>query len=131
MAIMVAALGNGERVVVFPEGTSAAQGAMLPFRANLFESAIEAAVPVQPVSIRYLDAQGGYHGAVEYIGATSLVESMVAILSGGPIHACLSVLPAFAVDGADRRTLAQCAYQAVAEELAGQATRFTARPDKV
>lgn len=128
MAVMVAALGNGERVVVFPEGTSAAQGALLPFRANLFEAAIEAAVPVQPVSIRYLDAQGCYHGAVEYIGATSLVESIIAILSGGPIHACLSVLPAFAVDGADRRALAQRAHQSVAEELSRQATPFTALP---
>jgi 1-acyl-sn-glycerol-3-phosphate acyltransferase len=131
MAVMVAALGYGERVVVFPEGTSAAQGAMLPFRANLFESAIEAAVLVQPISVRYLDAQGRHHGAVEYIGATSLVESMVAILSGGPIQACLSILPAFAVDGSDRRTVAQRAHQSVAEELAGQATRFTARPKDV
>lgn len=129
MAIIVAALGNGERVVVFPEGTSAAQGALLPFRANLFEAAIEATVPVQPVSIRYLDAHGRHHCAVEYIGATSLVESMVAILSGGPIHACLSVLPAFAADGADRRTLAQRARQSVVEGLAGQATPFAARPD--
>ncbi|MFS2215018.1 lysophospholipid acyltransferase family protein [Telluria sp. Tellsp104] len=131
MAVMAAALGNGERVVVFPEGTSAAQGALLPFRANLFEAAIEARVPVQPVAIKYLDAQGRYHGAVEYIGATSLVESMVAILSGGPINASLSVQPAFAMDGANRRTLAQRAHRSVVEELAAQAPPITARPDNV
>ena len=107
MVLMAAAIGNGERVVVFLEGTSAAQGALLPFRVNLFEVAVEAAVPVQPVAIGYLDAQGGYHSAVEYIGAAPLLESMVTILTGRPSHVCLSVLPAFAVDGADRRTLAK------------------------
>jgi len=119
MATMVAALGNGERVVVFPEGTSAAQGGLLPFRANLFEAAIEAGVAVQPVSLRYLDAEGRYHGAVEYIGATSLIESMVAMLSGKPIHACLAILPALGIAGTDRRTLALHAHRSVEEELTG------------
>jgi 1-acyl-sn-glycerol-3-phosphate acyltransferase len=119
MAAMVAALRDGERVVVFPEGTSAAQGGMLPFRANLFEAAIEAGVPVQPVSIRYLDDQGRFHGAVEYIGSTSLIESMVAMLSAGPMHARLAVLPAIDAGEVDRRALAQRAHRAVADALAG------------
>jgi 1-acyl-sn-glycerol-3-phosphate acyltransferase len=118
MAVMVAALRDGERVVVFPEGTSAAQGSMLPFRANLFEAAIDAGVPVQPVAIRYLDDQGRFHGAAEYIGSTSLIESMVAMLSTGPIHARLMVLPAIAAGEIDRRALAQRAHGAVAEALA-------------
>ena len=128
MAVMVAALRDGERVVVFPEGTSAAQGSVLPFRANLFEAAIEAGVPVQPVSIRYLDPEGRFHGAVEYIGTTSLIESMVAILSGGPVYARLGVLPAFEACGADRRTLAQYAQRAVADELAAPSIAGAARP---
>jgi len=119
MAIMAGALGKGERIVVFPEGTSAAQGSLLPFRANLFEAAIEAGVTVQPVSIRYLDEEGKLHRAVEYIGNTSLIESMVAILSAGPIHARLAVLPAFGVDDTDRQALARRAHRAVADQLAG------------
>jgi 1-acyl-sn-glycerol-3-phosphate acyltransferase len=119
MAVMVAALRDGERVVVFPEGTSSAQGSLLPFRANLFEAAVEAGVPVQPVSIRYLDAEGRFHGAVEYIGSMSLIESMVAMLAGGPIHARLAILPALGADAADRRTLAQRAHRLVADQLAG------------
>lgn len=122
MTVMVDALRDGERVAVFPEGTSAAQGGMLPFRANLFEAAIDAGVPVQPVSIRYLDDAGRFHGAVEYIGTTSLMESMVAMLSGGPIHASLAVLPAIDANGADRRALAQRAHRAVADALAASAT---------
>ena len=117
MAVMVAALRDGERVAVFPEGTSAAQGGLLPFRANLFEAAIDAGVPVQPVSIAYRDAAGRLHGAVEYIGTTSLIESMVAMLSGPPIHARLAVLPALDGGGADRRMLARRAHRAVADQL--------------
>jgi 1-acyl-sn-glycerol-3-phosphate acyltransferase len=131
VAIMVAALCNGERVVVFPEGTSAAQGAVLPFCANLFEAAIEAAVPVQPVSIRYLDAQGHYNGAAEYIGSTSLIHRMIAVLSGKPIHAYLAVLPALAADAADRRTLAWRAHQPVVEGLVRQGDLITNGPGNV
>jgi 1-acyl-sn-glycerol-3-phosphate acyltransferase len=128
MAVMVAALRDGERVVVFPEGTSAAQGGMLPFRANLFEAAIDAGVPVQPVSIRYLDDAGRFHGAVEYIGTTSLIESMVAMLSGGPIHARLAILPGIDAGDADRRTLAQRAHRSVADALAASPTPSAAHP---
>jgi 1-acyl-sn-glycerol-3-phosphate acyltransferase len=113
MALLTAALDAGERVVVFPEGTSAAQGAMLPFRANLFEAAIGANVAVQPVAISYFDGDGRLHDAVEYIGATSLLESMVAMLSGKPIRALLHPLPQLPSNAIDRRKLAQHAHHAI------------------
>jgi 1-acyl-sn-glycerol-3-phosphate acyltransferase len=128
MAVMVAALRDGERVVVFPEGTSAAQGGMLPFRANLFEAAIDAGVPVQPVSIQYLDDAGRFHGSVEYIGTTSLIESMMAMLSGGAIHARLAVLPAIDAGDTDRRSLAQRAHRSVADALAASPKPSAAHP---
>lgn len=113
MARLIEALTIGERVVVFPEGTSAAQGAMLPFRANLFEAAIGARVAVQPLAISYFDAEGRLHDAVEYIGTTTLLESMIAMLSGKPIRALLHTLPAIPSDEMDRRTLAQLCYSAI------------------
>jgi 1-acyl-sn-glycerol-3-phosphate acyltransferase len=118
VATLVAALGAGERVVVFPEGTSAAQGAMEPFRSNLFEAAIAAQVAVQPVAISYVDADNRLHASVEYIGATSLLESMVAILSGRPVRAMLHTLPALGPEAGDRRDLAQRARHAVHSSLA-------------
>lgn len=107
--LLVGRLREGERIVVFPEGTSAAQGAMLPFRANLFEAAILAGVPVQPLALSYVDADGAMHSAVEYIGATTLLESMVAMLSGRHIYAQLQMLPALGELEKDRRLLAQLA----------------------
>ena len=39
---VVATLRNAELVAFFPEGTTAAQGTLLPFHSNLFEAAIDA-----------------------------------------------------------------------------------------
>jgi 1-acyl-sn-glycerol-3-phosphate acyltransferase len=115
---LAATLAAGERVVVFPEGTSAAQGAMQPFRANLFEAAITAQACVQPMGIAYVTAGGAPHDAVEYIGDTSLMESMVRILSGEPVIARLTAAAVVPPGATDRRTLAQSAHDAVRAELA-------------
>lgn len=120
MAHVVQALQRGERVVVFPEGTSCAQGAIQPFRANLFEAAIEARTMVQPVAISYLDRDGRIHRAVEYIGNTSLIESMIAMLSGEPIRALLHTTPALPACAHRRRDLAQHAFRAIHAELTQQ-----------
>jgi 1-acyl-sn-glycerol-3-phosphate acyltransferase len=111
------ALRAGERIACFPEGTSAAQGDMQPFRANLFEAAIDAGVPVQAIAVSYRDDAGAMHASVEYIAATSLAESMVAILTGKPIRARLHAAPALATDGVTRRALAQSSREQVRAAL--------------
>ena len=114
---LVASIHAGERVAFFPEGTTAAQGTLLPFHANLFEAAIDAAVPIQPCALRYLDAAGRHHPAVEFIGDMTFVQSMVAILKTRNISAQLQLLPAIDVNGAHRRELAAETRQAVAQAL--------------
>ena len=69
---LVTSIRAGERIAFFPEGTTAAQGTLLPFHPNLFEAAIEAGVPVQPYVLRYVDAQGNLHGAADFIGDMTL-----------------------------------------------------------
>src|ERR1700756_3952948 len=58
---LVHRLQAGERVAFFPEGTTAAQGTLLPFHANLFEAAIDARVQVQAMALSYEDEGGGSH----------------------------------------------------------------------
>ncbi|MET0267409.1 MAG: lysophospholipid acyltransferase family protein [Duganella sp.] len=115
---LVHTLERGERVAFFPEGTTAAQGNLLPFHANLFEAAIDARVPLQPFALRYLDQAGALHHVVDFIGEMTFAESIVAILSGPPVTARVAVLPAIDTTGAHRRELAEAAYQAVAAALA-------------
>lgn len=107
----------GDRVAFFPEGTTAPQGTLLPFHANLFEAAIQAQVPIQPFAVRYLDAQGVLHPAADFIGDMTFVESMAVILKAGGLQAELVRMPAISTDGAHRRDIAQLARQAVAQGL--------------
>jgi 1-acyl-sn-glycerol-3-phosphate acyltransferase len=114
---LVHSLQRGERVAFFPEGTTAAQGSLLPFHANLFEAAIDAKVPVQPFALSYEDPAGASHPSVDFIGETSFAESIMLILNGPPVRARLAILPAIATIDAHRREVAEAAHQAVAAAL--------------
>ncbi|MDB5729697.1 MAG: 1-acyl-sn-glycerol-3-phosphate acyltransferase [Noviherbaspirillum sp.] len=115
---LVASLHAGEHVAFFPEGTTAAQGTLLPFHANLFEAAIEAEAAIQPYALRYLDACGNPHKAVDFVGDTTFVQSMLAILGSDAITAQLVVLPSIPVNGSPhRRDLAGAAHALIAEAL--------------
>ena len=114
---LVESIEAGDRVAFFPEGTTAAQGKLLPFHANLFEAALDAKVPVQPYALRYLDAQGNYHPAADFIGDTTIVESILGILKARSMTAELRQLPSIATEGAHRRELAVAARKVVADGL--------------
>jgi 1-acyl-sn-glycerol-3-phosphate acyltransferase len=114
---LVGSLQLGERVAFFPEGTTAAQGTVLPFHANLFEAAIDARVAVQPYALKYVDVDGALHPAVDFIGEMTFVQSIVAILSGSPIRAQLTCLAPIEASGAHRRELAEAAHDAIGAAL--------------
>ena len=50
---MVVRLGQGKSVGVFPEGRTRGGHEVGPFHARIFQAAVEAQVPVQPVALRY------------------------------------------------------------------------------
>ncbi|MBI3285864.1 MAG: 1-acyl-sn-glycerol-3-phosphate acyltransferase [Burkholderiales bacterium] len=114
---LVRQIEAGKRIAFFPEGTTAAQGTVLPFHANLFEAAIEARVPVQPYALRYVDAQGELHAAADFIGDMSFVDSLHAILRASRMTAELIRLPTIPTEGAHRREVAQQARTLVLREL--------------
>lgn len=114
---LVRSIHDGDRVAFFPEGTTAAQGTVLPFHANLFEAAIEAQVPVQPYALRYLDDDGALHAAADFIGDMTFAESVAIILRSRRLTAELIRLPAIDSNGAHRRELAQAAHTAIKNAL--------------
>jgi 1-acyl-sn-glycerol-3-phosphate acyltransferase len=115
---LVSSLHAGEHVAFFPEGTTAPQGTLLPFHANLFEAAIEAQVPVQPYALQYLNADGQVHRAVDFIGDMTFAQSMMAILKAQGIRARLTILPIIATDGTPhRRELADTARASIARAI--------------
>jgi 1-acyl-sn-glycerol-3-phosphate acyltransferase len=114
---LVATVRNGERVAFFPEGTTSAQGALLPFHANLFEAAIDAAVPIQPLAVRYLDTTGNLAPQADFIGDMSFVESLMVILKSGPLTAQLTLLPLIESSGTHRRELAAASQKSISAAL--------------
>jgi 1-acyl-sn-glycerol-3-phosphate acyltransferase len=109
-------LGAGELMCVFPEGTTSNGLAVLPFHSNMFQAAVSAGVPVQPLCIMYEDAQGRQSTAPAYIDDLSLSDSLDMLLRGAPLTAHVYVGAPLAPD-ADRRGLAAQAQEVVAGAL--------------
>lgn len=118
---LVVSLQKGERVAFFPEGTTASQGNLLPFHANLFEAAVDAGVMVQPYAVSYVDAGGALHPSIEFIGEMTFAQSMVAILSGPAVSARLVCMAPIDAAGAHRRDVCAAAHAAVGEALGHKA----------
>ncbi|SAL07286.1 phospholipid/glycerol acyltransferase [Caballeronia calidae] len=106
----------GEMMCVFPEGTTTDGRSLLPFHANLFQAAVSASCPVQPICLMYEDAQGRQSTAPAYIGDMSLNDSLDALLRAGKVTAHLYVCDPLA-PGADRRLLASEAQASVSAAL--------------
>lgn len=114
---MAAALQAGDTVAAFPEGTTGDGRTLLPFHANLLQAAIATATPVQPVLLRWSDAETAITPVVEFIGDTTLAQSLWRILRAHGLAVEVRVLPPQPSAHADRRALATQLSEALAAEL--------------
>ena len=103
--VMAHALSEGQTVAVFPEGTTSDGRGLLPFHANLLQAAISTDTPVQPVALRFSDAHDTVSRAVEFVGATSLVQSLWRVACGDDVVVHVRLLPPLASHGMERRAL--------------------------
>ncbi|MEO7851748.1 MAG: lysophospholipid acyltransferase family protein [Rubrivivax sp.] len=123
-----AALQAGDLVAVFPEGTTGSGRGLLPFHANLLQSAIATGVPVQGVALRYSDAQHAVSPAVEFLGDTTLLQTVWRMLGTRGLAVRVDLLPSRPSAGAARRALAQTVRQQIDAALSGAAPRSGAVP---
>ena len=85
---MADAMREGDVVAVFPEGTTSDGVGLLPFHANLIQSAIAAQAPVQPMSLKFVDALSGEPTLAPcYIGDDTLIGSVWRTLTAPSITA--------------------------------------------
>jgi 1-acyl-sn-glycerol-3-phosphate acyltransferase len=103
---MAEALGAGHTVAIFPEGTTSSGHGLLPFHANLLQAAISTAAPVQPVALRFSDSTDPVSAAMEFVGATTLAESLWKTACGDGVVARVVFLEPHASIHLDRRALA-------------------------
>lgn len=112
---MAEAMRDGDVVAVFPEGTTSDGRQLLPFHANLIQSAIAAQAPVQPMSLKFTDARSGALTLAPcYIGDDTLIGSIWRTLTAPPITAVVHFGALETAQGRDRRAWAQDLRETVA-----------------
>ncbi|WP_410535692.1 lysophospholipid acyltransferase family protein [Streptomyces sp. KL2] len=135
VAEVAGALRAGSTVVAFPEGSTRCGRELGPFHRALFQAALEAGVPVQPVAIRYrahstadtADTAGGpgvtdtaeaVDTRAAFVGDDALAASLRRVAAARGLVAEVTVLPPLP-PGAhpDRRALASAAREAVEAAL--------------
>lgn len=106
---MVAArLRAGQTVVAFPEGTTWCGLAYGQFRPAMFQAAVDAARPVQPLRLRYHHRDGTPSTVAAFVGDDSLIDSIRRLVTARQtvVHVQVESLQ---LPGTDRRDLsARC-----------------------
>jgi 1-acyl-sn-glycerol-3-phosphate acyltransferase len=118
VAVLARALGAGAAVAAFPEGSTWCGRAQGPFRRAVFQAALDAGVPVQPVRIRYRTGERAGEGAVStapaFVGEDTLLASLWRVASARGVTAEVEVCPVIpAGRHRDRRSLAEAAQPPV------------------
>ncbi|NLG55119.1 MAG: 1-acyl-sn-glycerol-3-phosphate acyltransferase [Rhodococcus sp.] len=105
-------LSAGERVVVFPEGTTWCGRAYGSFRPAMFQAAIDADRPVRPIGVEYRLADGSVTTGTSFIGEETIGQSIARIIRLRGITASLRI-EALEYPGDCRRELARRSELAV------------------
>lgn len=112
---LVGSLSCGRSVMVFPEGTTSDGRGVLPFRAALFQAAIDAGRAVKPVRLRYTDHRGGHSDAAPYIDDVSFWQSVCMLARAPRTIAHVDLLPALPSHDRNRQDLAQTTHTLVSQ----------------
>ncbi|MFF3905726.1 lysophospholipid acyltransferase family protein [Streptomyces sp. NPDC001848] len=114
VARIAGGLRAGSTVVVFPEGSTWCGRAQGRFRPAVFQAALDAGAPVQPVRLHYRHDGGPAGTAAAFVGSDSLLTSVWRVLTARGLVAEVWVTPVLAPGSApDRRGLALAAQRAV------------------
>ncbi|MFJ3305140.1 lysophospholipid acyltransferase family protein [Streptomyces sp. NPDC086549] len=106
-------LRQGAAVVAFPEGSTWCGRAQGHFHRAVFQAALDAGVPVQPVRLRYRLAGGAASTAPAFVGEDTLLASLWRVASARGLVAEVEVRPVIPPGThPDRRSLARAAEPA-------------------
>lgn len=107
MGEMVRRLRENRPVAVFPEGRTRGGQEVGPFHARIFQAAVEAEVPVQPVALRY-GVQGNAQTVVAFAPGESFFGNFLRLLGEPPRRAEVHFLePIGTQDLEGRRRIAE------------------------
>lgn len=125
MAVMVARMRNGRAVAVFPEGGIEHEltgiTTVRTFHARVFQCALDAQVPIQPVALTYCRGGCAWDGATFQQGE-SFIGNFLRLLGEPPLQAEVHFLAPLTTPAENgRRAMADAARTAIAECLSQRA----------
>ena len=110
---MAVALRAGDRLCIFPEGTSSDGLSVLKFKSTLFQSVIESQCTCLPTAISYIDKKSGeLSTATAFIGDMGLLESINKTLKNAPLLVQLRIGEPI-IGGDSRKDLSDKAWQQI------------------
>ena len=119
MQVMVERLRDGRSVAVFPEGGTGFNGVLKVFHARIFQAALDAGVPVQPVALRFarhgrrvIDA--GFREHESFMG------NFLRLLGSAPLDAEVHFLDPVPSTPDARRRMAELSRERIAGALEDQ-----------
>jgi 1-acyl-sn-glycerol-3-phosphate acyltransferase len=116
-ALVHEAIGNGDCIGLFPEGTTTEGDRLLRFHSSLFEPAVANGARVFPVALRYEHPDGSHLRAAAYVGELSFVQSLALVIRTPSTRARVSFAPPIDTKGLTRREVAAQAESRVATLL--------------
>jgi 1-acyl-sn-glycerol-3-phosphate acyltransferase len=119
---VAARLRTGHTVVAFPEGTTWCGLAYGPFRPAMFQAAVDAARPVQPLRLAYRHRDGRPSTTPAFVGQDTLLASVRRVITARRT-VCHVHVGSLQLPGDDRRSLAARCEAAVRGEPALADTR--------
>jgi len=111
------ALGAGDCVGLFPEGTTSEGDRLLRFHSSLFEPAVANEAHVHPCAIRYERPDGTLCRAMAFVGEVSFMQSFGLAIRQRGVVAKVAFAPPIDTRGLDRREVTRRAEEAVASLL--------------
>ncbi len=110
-------MAQGQRVLLFVEGTTGDGTQLLPFRPRLMQAAVNSGAPVQPVTLSYRDADGGLSAAAPFIGDDMMLPHVYRLAASGPITVTIHLGEPIDSAGRSRSELALLCREQMTEFL--------------
>ena len=111
---MAERLRESDVLAIFPEGTTSDGVSLRPFHANLFQAAIAAEAPVQPVALQFIDVATGQRSLAPcYIDDDTLIGSLWRTLCTPGIAVVITFGELQTAQGRNRRAWAADVREAI------------------
>lgn len=123
--IMRAALEEGDRVAVFPEGTTSDGRYLHHFHASLLQPAVSIGASLYPTGVRYLRPDGSVNVEAAYYGDMSLLESILLLVAQREVRAEVIFASPISSENKRRRELARASERVIAASLSLEVERRT------